>query len=156
MIEAFTESLGWVPIYKKCEPVTGQKNSLDAELEGCVVTSQDRRERALIKNTNLCCGGVSPLQLQFSVGCFVVLGGPLPSSPTPSCDTTVACGSGVRGFVVSGCWWNEGLVIRVSNDIDRDQQAQKVRAVESASRCWNVTFRPCKQWMEFCLGQFGA
>ena len=34
-------------------------------------------------------------------------------------------GSGVRGFVVLGCLWNEGQVIRVSNDIDRDQQAQR-------------------------------
>ena len=38
---------------------------------------------------------------------------------------SVACGSGVRGFVVLGCLWNEGQVIRVSNDIDRDQWAQK-------------------------------
>ena len=34
-------------------------------------------------------------------------------------------GSGVRGFVVLGCLWNEGQVINVSNDIDRDQQAHQ-------------------------------
>ena len=74
----------------------------------------------------------------------------------PSCGMWVACGSGVRGFVVLGCLWNEGQDIRVSNDIDRDQQAQKVRAVESASGCWNVTFRPCEQWLKFCVGHFGT
>ena len=34
MIQAFTKTLGLVPIYKKWGPVTGQ-NSLDAELGGC-------------------------------------------------------------------------------------------------------------------------
>ena len=34
MIKAFTKTLGWVPIYKKCGLVTGQ-SSLDADLGGC-------------------------------------------------------------------------------------------------------------------------
>ena len=38
-------------------------------------------------------------------------GGPLPSSPTPSCGMWVASGSGVRSFVVLGCLWNEGQVV---------------------------------------------
>ena len=55
-----------------------------------------------------------------------------------------------------GLFVERGQVVRVSNDSDRDQQAQKVWAVESASGCWNVTFRPCKQRMKFCMGQSGA
>ena len=61
----------------------------------------------------------------------------------------------VRGFVVLGCLWNDGQAIRVSNDIDRDQQARKVRAVNSASGCGNVTFHLCEQWMKLCMGQSG-
>ena len=53
--------------------------------------------------------------------------------PTPSCGMWVAFCSSVRGFLVLGCLWDEGHVIRVSNDIDRDQQARKVRAVNGAS-----------------------
>ena len=44
----------------------------------------------------------------------------------------------------------------MSNDIDRDQQARKVRAVSSASGCGDVTFRPRDKWMKFCTGQYGA
>ena len=43
LIQAFAEALGWIPIYKKCGPVVGQ-NSLDAELGGCGVLTDDLRQ----------------------------------------------------------------------------------------------------------------
>ena len=42
VIQAFVESLCWVPIYKKCGPVTGQ-NTLDAKLEGCGMLTENLR-----------------------------------------------------------------------------------------------------------------
>ena len=32
------------------------------------------------------------------------IAGPLPSPPTPACNLSAACGSGVRGFEVLGVW----------------------------------------------------
>ena len=51
MIQAFTETLGWAPIHKKCGPVLG-RNYLDAELCGCgmlmeILNSVDRQEYAI-------------------------------------------------------------------------------------------------------------
>ena len=59
-----------------------------------------------MKNTYHCCRFLSPAQLHFRWKALHA-GGPLPSLPTPSCGMRVACGSGVRGFVVLGCLWNE-------------------------------------------------
>ena len=42
VIQAFTESLGWVSTYKKCGPVTG-RSSLDAELGGCGMLLENLR-----------------------------------------------------------------------------------------------------------------
>ena len=42
MIQAFTKTLDWVPVYKKCGPVTG-RNSLDAELGGCGLLLENLR-----------------------------------------------------------------------------------------------------------------
>ena len=33
-IQVFTQTLGWVPVHKKCGPVR-DRNSLDAQLGGC-------------------------------------------------------------------------------------------------------------------------
>ena len=80
-------------------------------------------------------------------------GGPSPStllSPTPSCGMWVACGSsGVRGFVVLVCLWDEGQVIRVSFDVDRNHKVEPVNGASSRSA-------PCEQSMKFCTGKFGA
>ena len=66
----------------------------------------------------------------------------------------VACGSGVRGFVVLGCLWDEAQVIRLSHDIDRDQHVRNVRAVNSASSCQTVgnTFRHLRAMDEILHG----
>ena len=42
MIQAFTKTLGWVPIYKICGSATGQ-NFLDAELGGCGMLLENLR-----------------------------------------------------------------------------------------------------------------
>ena len=104
-----------------------------AELGGCDM---------LMENLRACVNKEHQLLLwmclSFTIAFFGGMpcaGGPLPRPPNPaSCGMRVACGSGVRGFVVLGCVWNEGQDIRVSYDIDRDQQAQKVRAVEVQDR----------------------
>ena len=54
--------------------------------------------------------------------------------------------------MVLGSLWGEGQVIHLSNDVDRDQQAQKVRVVESVSGGWKVTFLPCEQMDEILYG----
>ena len=79
-------------------------------------------------------------------------GGPLRSLLNPSYGLRVACASGVRGCARLGICGIEGRFIQLSNDIDRDQQAQKVRAVGSASGCWNVTFRPLQAMGEILCG----
>ena len=58
VIHAFTKTLGWVPICKKCWAVTGQ-NSLDAELGGCGMQLENLRpwidNSVLTTNTNHYC-----------------------------------------------------------------------------------------------------
>ena len=128
MIQAFTKTLGWVPVYKKCGQLRVRIPWMLnwAAVVCCWKTCVPGSTRACVDNiTNHCCGCVSPLQLHFLLE-FLGGGGPLPSPPTRSCGVWVACGLGVR------------------------------RAVEGASGCCNVTFRPCKPWMKFCMGQSGA
>ena len=83
----------------------------------------------------------------FSVEC------PLPSSPNPVLWYEEGLWLGCARLCGLGLFVERGQVIRVSNDIDRDQQAQKVRATVSAPGCWNVTFRFCEHWRKFCMGQ---
>ena len=88
MIQAFTETLGWDPIHKKCGPVRG-RNSLDAELGGCGMLMDNLNQWINDEHLSL-------------PNCIFRRGALYVGPPTPSCGVRVACSSGVRGFVEKG------------------------------------------------------
>ena len=66
VIQAFTKTLGWVPINKKMWIGDGSGRLWYVNGK---FASLHRQERALTMNTIHCCGCVSLLQLHFSVEC---------------------------------------------------------------------------------------
>ena len=127
VIQAFTESLGWVSTYKKCGPVTG-RSSLDAELGGCGMLLENLRrwinkKRALTTNTVHLLWICLPFaKSHFSVACLARGWTVTEPSTPPLCWWHAARVCGLQGLGTCG---NEGWVIQLSKTpSDRDRAVQ--------------------------------